>query len=209
MAEATGYKLLHANTYGNLGLLYSDKNDKWNALDYYNKALKMADEEGYEQLQANTLGNIGDLYRKKGFPDKALDHYFVALKIKYELGDFREIAITLKSIGDVYFLRKENKLAEKYLLRASDLADSLENHGMRFDIHNDLSHYYADKKDYTNAYFHFVAAVEAKDSVTNEEKQKEITRKEMEFEYGKKASDERIKNQVGKTVSDSQVWMHE
>ncbi len=209
LAEETGYKLLQANTYGNLGLLYSDKNDKWNALDYYNKALKMADEEGYEQLQANTLGNIGDLYKKKGFPDKALDHYFIALKIKYQLGDFREIAITLKSIGDIYFLRKEAKLAEKYLLRASDIADSLENHGMRFDIHNDLSRYYADLKDYKNAYFHFVACIEAKDSVTNEEKQKEITRKEMEFEYEKKAAADSIKNQEEKKVIAAQVQMQE
>ncbi len=209
LAEETGYKLLQANTYGNLGLLYADQNDKFNALDYYYRALKMADEEGYKQLQANTLGNIGDLYKKKGALGKAQDHYFVALKIKHELGDMREIAITLKSIAEIYSLRREDKLAEKYFLRASVLADSLEIYSMITDIHNELSRFYSEKKDYKNAYFHYVAAIESKDSVDNEQKQKEIIRKEMEFEYAKKAAADSIKNQEEKKVIAAQVLVRD
>lgn len=200
MAEETNYKLLQANTLGNLGLLYSDQGDKFNALDYFFKALKMADENGYKQLQANTLSNIGELYLKRGNLSQALDHFFIALKLKNELGDKRECAITLHSIGLTYTKQKQFKEAEKYLLRSAALSDSLENYNLQMESYGSLADLYSVTNRWEKAFESFQVYDRFKDSVLSERKQKDITRKEMDFEYAKKAAADSIKNSEEKKI---------
>jgi tetratricopeptide (TPR) repeat protein len=200
MAEETGYKQLQANTLGNLGLLYSQEKDKVNALDYYFKALNMADELGYKQLQANTLGNIGDIYFENNDLVKAISHYNIALKIKEEIGDKRETAVTLRSIGKTFVRQKKYSEAEKFLLRAVAIADTLRNYTLEMDIHGSLSELYRETSDWKKAYANFFLYSQCKDSVTNEQKQKEITRKEMDFEYAKKSAADSIKSAEEKKV---------
>ena len=205
MAEETNYKLLEANTLGNLGLLSYDGGDQSSALDYYFKALKMADELGYKQLQANTLGNIADLYLLKGNIAQALSHYFIALKIKEEMGDKRETALTLKSIGNSYLKQKNYPVSEKFLLQARGLADSLMNYDLQMSVNIFLAELYEKTNRWQKAYESCFIVNKCKDSLFAEQKLKDFTKKEMDFEYAKKTAADSIKNGEEKKVIAAQL----
>ena len=60
-----------ANSLRNLGVFNWLKGNYPQALDYYFKALKMAEDLGDKQLEAKTLGNIGIVYKDQGDYPKA------------------------------------------------------------------------------------------------------------------------------------------
>ncbi len=75
----------------------------WNeALQGYNKALKLARMLHDKAGEAITLNYIGFVYSRTGQPQKALEFYTQALPLHKEVGGKRGEATTLNNIGFVY-----------------------------------------------------------------------------------------------------------
>ena len=208
--EELGDKTLIATPLGNIGIVYNDQaiNSKSQtegdslfnkALEYYLKSLKMKEELGNKKGIGNTLGNIGSMYadeaqkikedksaKKELLEQKALEYDFKALKIGEELGDKNRITIQFGNIGAVYTDSKKYAEAEKYLLQALaiDTTIGFLNHAK--DTHEQLSKLYSQTNRYQLALEHFKKAMTLKDSLFNADKNKEITRKEMNYEFEKK-----------------------
>jgi tetratricopeptide (TPR) repeat protein len=66
---------------GSIGMVYMDKGDLDNALQYLQDGLKIDKEIGYRQGEATSLGNIGRVYGEKGDSANALRYLEAALKI--------------------------------------------------------------------------------------------------------------------------------
>jgi len=203
IGEELGDKVRIAIQLGNIGLVYSNQGDYPKALDYYFKALKLDEELGNKQLQINALGNIAIVYNdqaskleqsknadsiayREELYNKALDYYFKALKIAEELGDKKGVAVNLGNIGSLYIDTKKYKEAEKYLSDALKLDKELGDLNDEMQFEELLSDLYTKTNHYQLALEHYKKSMALKDTLFSQEKDKEITRKEMNYEFEKK-----------------------
>ncbi|MCX6296525.1 MAG: tetratricopeptide repeat protein, partial [Bacteroidetes bacterium] len=184
--EEIGNKSGVARHLGNLGGVYAEQNDNKRALDYYFKALKMSEELKNKAGTARHLGNIGNVYFNEKDNAKALDYYMQSLKIKEELGAKSLIVTGLRSIGVLYTTTKKYSEATDYLQKSLDLAEKLGSLDDIRECHLCLRDLYKETGNYLKALEHFQLAETIKDSLYSNEKDKEITRKEMSYEYEKK-----------------------
>jgi tetratricopeptide (TPR) repeat protein len=214
MQEQLGNKNEIAAVLGNIGAVYDQQaieaksrqdtvgSDSLiaKALVYNIKVLKMQEEIGDKQVQANTLCNIGNAYGRRAIEakprqdiagsdslfTKALDYDFKALKIQKEIGDMNGISGNLNNIGSLYTSTKKYAEAEKYLLKALTISDSIGVLSTKMQIEISLSELYSGMGKDKKALEHYKKGMVLKDTLFNEEKDKEITRKEMQYDFDKK-----------------------
>lgn len=171
---------------GNLGNVYSQQKNYEAALNYYNQALTLDKEIGNTRGIAIHLGNLGLVYQSRQDLKQALVYFFEALAMRQKLGDRNYIAIQLGNIGALYLAEKKYTDAERYLLKALAISDSVGLLNEKISFENSLGELYVATGDYKKAYTHYKAYSVAKDSIFNLEKNKELTRNEMTYEFEKK-----------------------
>ena len=196
--EERGNKKGQSTNLGNIGTIYDEQGNQQKALDYYFKALKIVEELNDKSSIAIWLGNIGQVYNEQGnnpkvSPDErnklfgqALDYYFKALKIDTELGNKNSSAAWLESIGDLYVSNKKYAEAEKYLIHSISIYDSIGALAEKMQSENTISNLYSKWGNDKKALKYLKEAIVIKDSLFNMNKNKEITRKEMNYEFDKK-----------------------
>lgn len=186
MNEDLGNKIGIAMNLANIGNVYIEEGKYPKALDYYFKALKIDEELGDENYQGIVLGNIGAAYLKQKKYPEALDYFFKALKKTEELEDKNGIAAALSNIGSIYTSENKYKEAEDYLLRALSLDKEIGAMDGERDDENNLTILYEKTGRYQLALEHFKNEVALKDTLFNMEKEKQLTRKEMNYKFDKK-----------------------
>lgn len=180
---------------GNIGVIYSEQGNYPKALDFYFKALKIDEEIGNKICTVAELGKIGVVFHHQKHYHEALDYYFKALKMAEELGDKNRIAIWLGNIGSLYTDIKKYTEAEKYLLNALKIDKEIGALDGEKNIEEALTELYEKTGNYKKALEHYKKSIVAKDSLYNEEKHKEITRKEMNFEFEKKEAAAKVEQE--------------
>ncbi len=189
-----------ARCYANVGVLYANKKEYDKALEYYNNALSIYEVLKNKSGVANCLGNMGLVYELKGTDltknnsgnkpdslyDKALECYFKALKMDEEIQDSRAIAAKLGYIGALYTTEKKYKPAETYLLKALDLSYKIGAVDLRRDNEDFLQLLYSEMGNEKKAFMHYKQMIMLKDSLSNEEQNKEQARYELNYEFDKK-----------------------
>ncbi|HYV91468.1 MAG TPA: adenylate/guanylate cyclase domain-containing protein [Chitinophagales bacterium] len=184
--EEQNNKRAIAATLHNIGNLYSKQGDQTQALEYYFRALKINEEIGNKSYKANNLTCMGAVYYAQGDYPKALDYYFKSLKMDEELGDKSGIATCLVNFGELYTKNGKFNEAEVELKKAITLADSIGSKDILRDAEEYLSHLYDTTGKFELALAHYKKAMVLKDTLFSQEKNKEITRKEMNYEFDKK-----------------------
>lgn len=205
MTEPLGDKNLIATNLGNIGSVYYEYKDYPKALDYYFKALKTAEEIGYKYGIALHLGNIGLAYYEQYDYPKALDYYLKALRLAEQLGDKNLIATHLNSIGVAYTKTGKFTKAEEYLKKAIAINDSI---GAMRDLmrsEKSLSQLYDTTGRYKLALEHYKKAMVLDDTIYNQEKNEEITRKEMNYEFEKRQAAEKAGHEKQMAVADVEI----
>jgi len=135
--EISGYLL------GSLGILYDQIGSYRKAIEYYEKALAIAQEIGDKRGEGNRLGNLGNAYSDLGQVKKAIEYYEKALAISQEIGDRRGEGADLGNLGNAYSdlgqVKKAIEYHEKALLIAQEIGDKrgegnhLNNLGVAFE----------------------------------------------------------------------------
>ncbi|MFN0190350.1 MAG: tetratricopeptide repeat protein [Bacteroidia bacterium] len=219
MAEEKGDKYEIAKQFSGIANVYQVKEDFPKSLEYYFKAMKLVEELGDKPLLMANYGNIGTLYARQQDYTNALDYFLRALKIENEKGNKVNIAILLGNIGQLYNLTGQYKEAEVSMKKAISLA---ENNGAKNDLRQFeqmLSELYdttaqlavgkgqfalaAEK--YKLSLLHYIKAMELKDTLFNQEKNDEITRKEMNYEFDKKEAVTKAENEKQLAVADVEI----
>jgi tetratricopeptide (TPR) repeat protein len=107
---------------GNIGTAYAHLGENRKAIEYWERALKIAHEIGDKQRQGAWLGNLGNAYANLNDGHKAIEYYKRALEIAYEVGDKSRQGGWLGNIGIVYSELGEEQKAIEYFERALEIA---------------------------------------------------------------------------------------
>ena len=183
--QNTGNNSLIALLLGNLGSLYYNRNDYNKALEYANKSLDLHQQLDQPSGVARQLGNIGNIHYDHKEYNKALEYYFKAIAIQ-EANNYKyELAINLGNIGLLYNDIKKYTDAEKYLKRALKLSEEIGDLEGVKENNSTLSNLSFNQGNYRKALEYYQKAIIAKDSLFNEERTAEITRKEMNYSFEK------------------------
>ena len=123
MLDEKGVLSRRAAALGNIGLIYSDKGDWNNAMNYLKDALKIHMEIDNKIGEANQRGNIGLAYMGKGDLDNALMYLKDTLKKVQEI-DYKEgEATALGNIGRIYIKKGDLDNALMYFKDALKVLD--------------------------------------------------------------------------------------
>jgi serine phosphatase RsbU (regulator of sigma subunit) len=212
-AIASGSKSSEAGLYGNIATAYMDLHDNKRALSYCAKAVQLFEEIKDTSGIAYVFGNIGLIYKSvgdarldAGSPVKDIAEYYSAVayfKKAIQLNaasnaDRSTEAINLGSLGSVYMSMKKYKDAEDYLNRSLQLSAEIHDiYGVMStcehlsDLYKEMSEQPGISKEEKIRLLELAnKKMEdhniAKDSIFNQDKTSDITRKEMNYEYEKR-----------------------
>jgi len=160
----------HINILGNLGYMHDVLDQKLIAMDYYEKALKIARETGQKDEIAANMANIAQLRTIQGYYKEALEYMQEVLAIDRETGDKEVMATDLNIIGRIYESWGMYDKAAGYLLEALSLDSSL---GLREKMairYNSLGLVYKGWGKNKQALEYFNQALQIDQQLGNEEK---------------------------------------
>jgi tetratricopeptide (TPR) repeat protein len=171
---------------GGIGTVYNELEQYSLALDYYFKSLKIDEYLGNKNGQATKLGNIGIVYLGKGDSITALEYFYRALKLNEEINNRGGQAINVGNLGKVYSSLKQYSIAEEYLKNAERINRELGAlYYLKYDCYS-LSELYEKTNRSKEALYYYKEYLKYRDSLNNEENQKALVQKEMQYEYDKK-----------------------
>ena len=171
ISDKVGDKNIITNNLGNIGGVYSIEGDLagthgdtilmkqkyYQALEYYFKALKVAQEAGNKNAIAYELGNIGALY-------------ISAPSLKPTQGENK----------------KGLALAEEYLMEELKIQNEISSLEGLKRSHQSLSELYIKKGEFKSALEHYKQFISVRDSIFNRENIQKFVRTEMNYEFDKK-----------------------
>jgi tetratricopeptide (TPR) repeat protein len=160
----------HINLLGNLGYMYDVIDQKLIALEFYERALKIAREIGQNDEIAANLANIGQLKTLQGFYEEALVKMEEALAIDRQTGDEEIISTDLNTIGRIYESWGMYDKAVDYLEQALEIDRRLEKEDKIAIRYNNLGLVYKGWGKYGQALEYFNNALQIDNKLNNEEK---------------------------------------
>jgi tetratricopeptide (TPR) repeat protein len=198
-----------ASALSSIGTIYVSTNKYDEALQYYQKSKEMSDLLGNKFGSAQGLGNMGLAYAGLRKYNEALKCYQQSYDLENTINDKADMAKNLSNIGYIYINAPDTSMnrlgypgTKRYSIAANTVKQSLQLQKEVGDLYAQrvslkfLSTIYAKQKDFANAYKTFEDYAAVNDSVYADEKQKQITHKEIEYEFSKK--EELLKAEQGK-----------
>ena len=206
--EQINYEKGLAQEYGNMGNVYDNMDDSSMALQSYNKALALGRKLGDKGTIASNLSNIGIVYNYYHNYQPAFSYLSEALKLYEQLKKKENISLCLSELGDIcrdapdrmlkgFGIIPKNRMStviryQKRVLTMAGETGSVMSQAYAWD---NLGDTYKKQNDFRNALFAFEKSVALKDSALNDNKTREITKLEMQFEFNKKEDSIRSANE--------------
>jgi serine phosphatase RsbU (regulator of sigma subunit) len=183
-----------ASTYLNIGLCYVYLKRTEESLINYQLAeqyyIKVGDQNGIIKV----LNNIGGLYKNLLKYDEALAYYLKSLELCKLIDSKKEMANALGGIGYIYRQQNKNSKAKIYLedaLRYAQEAGSTEEISYAASY---LWDFFKATHEYEKALKMHELYMQMKDSISSDEKQKELIKATTKFIYEKKAAADSVLN---------------
>lgn len=180
---------------GNIGNIYYSNQQFGKALELYLQAVKMDEELENNNNLKYSIGYIGMVCaelskitptQRDSLNKVAISYYKRALNLAERLHDPQLIINWAGNLGVIYAEIKNFKEAEKSLIRAVTLADSFNLPQEKIQFENAISELYYVMGDYKRSIDHYKKYTREKDSMFTVEKNNELTKHEMNFEFSKK-----------------------
>lgn len=183
-----------APSYLNIGLCYEHMNILDSSLSNYTKAIHCFEKVGDKPGIGKTFNNIGVVYIKKQNYDEALLYFKKSLEMNRLVDSKKDMATTLGNIGFIYQQKKQFNEAKKYLEESLLQAKAS---GSIAEISNSAAYLWSLYKT-THQYQKALQMHELyslmKDSISSDEKQKELLKATIKFGYEKKAAADSVAN---------------
>jgi serine phosphatase RsbU (regulator of sigma subunit) len=176
-----------------------DLNKPERALEYLLEALKINEEIGDSTYLSNNLSNVAVAYEKLKNLPKAFEYMEKATEMTVH-GDVQQKIVNLQNSAEMLIRLKEYKKSESCLLKTEKLLEKYNsmNHkstnALFFSILYDSLHNYKQSLTYYRKY------IKLRDSIHNDENNKQIIKNQLQFEYEKKAAADSIRTEGEKEV---------
>jgi serine phosphatase RsbU (regulator of sigma subunit) len=190
-------------TEGNIGIVYKVQSNYPKALEYYFKALKMAEDLGEKNLTAANVTNIGSIYYAQGYYPKALQYYLRALNIVEESGNKSGIANVTGNIGRIYTKQKNYKQAQIELDSSLALSLTIGDKDKIKDVELYLSQLDSSTGNYSLALEDYKKYIIYKDSLINEANTKKTVRTQMNFEFEQKQTTQKAEQDKKDAIAEA------
>ena len=174
-----------AKCLGNIGVVYDQMNRPAQSLPFFARALDLCRSIDYRWGIASNLSNMGTAYASLGKYSEALTSMQQALDIWRHVGDRNNESEMLGEMGRIYMAHNYAK-ADSLLHRSLALAQEIGAPDKQQMAWEYLAQLYEKKKDFARALAAYKQAALFEDSILNTEKEKEITRKEMQYDFERK-----------------------
>jgi tetratricopeptide (TPR) repeat protein len=186
-----------ANIYGNIAKLFrlqaektTDKNLKnkllSDAMNYNLLSLEIREKMGDKHNIATLYSNISNLYHDMGDFEEANKYNFMALKLSEELGDNYGIALSNCNIGGVFLSKNNASEAKKYLDKSLAVSKQIESKEQLRQVYYYLSIADSALGNYKESLNNYKLFIAYKDSLINEENEKALLQKQLQYEFDKK-----------------------
>ncbi|MCW3088014.1 MAG: hypothetical protein JWQ78_1400 [Sediminibacterium sp.] len=202
LQEELGNKAGIAANLGNAGYIYFYQNQFDKAIQYISRSMKINEENGNINAMTGNTQGIGRIYQAQHNYTKAVENYDKALKLAERVGNKVTIAQNLLTIGETYLAAAKDSIPSPFAdlpTRKALLERALENANRAVVLrkesndYNGLNFAYDTKSEIESLSGDAVAALASyqehiryRDSVFNIEKNKEINRRELQYEFGKR-----------------------
>ncbi|GAB3901999.1 tetratricopeptide repeat protein [Spirosoma agri] len=133
-----------------IGVYYMGTNAS-KAIEYFDRAISLAEKLNRPLMAAKNQNNIADCYAQKGNFDKALDHYFQSVRLLEKLKDSTRIARAFMAIANVYFQNSDLKKTEEYQNKAQRLIEDRNDSTQLIDLFNAKAQVYDKRGLYKNS----------------------------------------------------------
>ena len=167
------------------------------ALENFNKSLKIAEHiEDNDDIVSGNKINIGLVYEKMGQNDLAFKSYQSSIDITKKSNAKRDYAESLQALGNFYNNQRDYSNAVRLLTQTLNIAQQNKFLDIERDANLVLSEAYDKLKKYDESLAFYKQYVLVKDEIFNEEKEREITRRQMQLDFGVKEKDYQLKQQI-------------
>lgn len=175
-----------AMSYNSIGNVYLKQKKYSEALESHFASLKIKEELGIKHEIGSSYLNIGVIYKEQGNYSEALKNYFISLKIAEEIGNKSEIAHVYNNIGLVEHELNRPASAKSYFQKSLVLAKEIGQKSLIRDIYYNSTLPDIALGNYKDAYENYKQYIVFRDSLINEENEKESLKASMDYEYEKK-----------------------
>jgi tetratricopeptide (TPR) repeat protein len=142
---------------GNINLV---KGQYPNALEYYEKSLKIRQALGDTVEISDLYSNIGIAYARMGDQETYLSYLQKALEIDRIIGDEHMIAADYNNIGNVYLNTNEPDEALYYYRKALEYSGSLSDSSLLYAIYGNMGNVYMQVEKYDSAMHYSQQAIQ-------------------------------------------------
>jgi signal transduction histidine kinase len=168
------------------------------SLKDYTEALRVAKAgPGNENnMEGEIYEDIGKLYEKEGNHVPAMQNYIAALNFIKSRDGKQELSGILYTLGSFYNNLKDYQKSKWYLYQGLLIARQSGFLSIQQDVLRKLSSLYENTGRVDSAYIFYKQYIAIKDSVFNKDKEKEITRKQLQIDFAIKENDYKLQRQV-------------
>lgn len=187
-------------------LIRSEKFDK--ALWNLEQAMKYVDKvDGNSSLLASIYQTRGDIYNATGKKDLAEDSYQRSVKYHSNSTAKKEYATGLLSLANFYLAEGLYIKSEPLIIEAIEIGNQNKILSLQRDGYLALTTLDEKQGRFNEALKNFRSYVLFKEQIFNQEKEKEITRKQMQLDFSVKEKDYKAKQQLTDLALDKQVLL--
>ena len=194
--EEVGNKAGIASSFEKIGSIYDLQGNTKLAHEHYSKSMKICKELEQKEGIASNLNNIGNLHNDNGDIDLAFEYFSKSLKLYEEIEDKISISNSLNNIGIIYEKRGSHAKAYEFCKRALLLAREAGAVEKIEDAAKSLWKINKELGKHGSSLEMYELYIVMKDSIQNEETQKEIIRQELKYNYEKKEAVAKAKHEA-------------
>lgn len=152
-SKAAGYKKGECISNINVGDFHSDRGENCLAIDFYLKALALANSIGHVKLKLNIENNIAGEYAYIGNYGKALDGYLEAIELATKTDDKPILSILNENIADLYASQKDYNQALEFYEKVKKINDIVGDDIYSAETMCNVASIYADMGNFPYALF--------------------------------------------------------
>lgn len=177
------------------------------ALFNFEKSLSIAESFNDKGLIASNKQNIGNVYNELGEDDLALKSYQRAIQISKGGDDKNLYADCLFALGSFYLKQKDYENALVLYANSYEIAKQNNLLEIKKQTALGLSDIYERLNKYDESLSFYKEYIIVKDQIFNKDKEKEITRRQMQIDFGFKEKDYQFKQKITDIELQKQVLL--